>query len=63
MVTGAPDSAAKPSNLNIPNALTVLRILGVPVFGWLLLDQGGLDVSQRIWAFVAFCLLMITDRI
>ena len=36
---------------------------GVPVFGWLLLDQGGLDVSQRVWAFVAFCLLMITDRI
>ncbi len=62
-VTGSPDAAAKPSNLNIPNALTVLRILGVPVFGWLLLDQGGLDVSQRVWAFVAFVLLMITDRV
>lgn len=54
---------AKPSNWNIPNALTVLRIAGVPVFGWLLLDQHGLDVSQRVWAFVAFALLMITDRI
>ena len=65
MVTGhlPEDSAVKPSNLNVPNALTVLRILGVPVFGWLLLDQGGADVSQRVWAFVAFCLLMITDRI
>lgn len=52
-----------PSNLNVPNALTVLRILGVPLFGWLLLTQGGDDVSTRIWAFVAFCLLMITDRI
>ena len=63
MVTGSPDAAVKPSNLNVPNALTVLRILGVPVFGWLLLTQGGEDVSMRIWAFVAFCLLMITDRI
>ena len=63
MVTGSPDAAVKPSNLNVPNALTVLRILGVPVFGWLLLTQGGEDVSMRIWAFVAFCLLMITDRV
>lgn len=52
-----------PSNLNVPNALTVLRILGVPVFGWLLLSQQGEDVSTRVWAFVAFVLLMITDRI
>ncbi len=63
MVTGTPDAVVKPSNLNVPNALTVLRILGVPLFGWLLLTQGGEDVSMRVWAFVAFCLLMITDRI
>jgi len=62
--TSGPHAAeVKPSNLNVPNALTVLRILGVPVFAWLLLDQGGADVSQRVWAFIAFCLLMITDRI
>ena len=30
-----------PSNLNIANALTVLRIAGVPVFGWVLLIDGG----------------------
>ena len=58
MVTAAP-----PSNLNIANALTVLRIVGVPVFGWLLLTEGGDDVGFRLWAFVAFMLLMITDRI
>ncbi len=52
-----------PSNLNIANALTVLRILGVPVFGYLLLFQDGQDVSTRVWAWVAFALLMITDRI
>ena len=52
-----------PSNLNIANALTVLRILGVPVFGWLLLTQGGDSIEMRVWAFVAFALLMATDRI
>ena len=57
------DAAAKPSNLNIPNALTVLRIAGVPIFGWLLLTEDGLDISWRVWAFVAFALLMFTDRI
>ena len=57
------ESAAPPSNLNIANALTVLRIVGVPVFGWLLLSEGGEDVGFRVWAFVAFVLLMITDRI
>jgi CDP-diacylglycerol--glycerol-3-phosphate 3-phosphatidyltransferase len=56
-------SPSKPSNLNIPNALTVLRIVGVPLFGWLLLTQDGHDIGFRIWAFVAFVLLMITDRI
>ena len=56
-------SDTSPSNWNVPNALTVLRILGVPLFGWLLLTQDGLDVEYRIWAFVAFVLLMITDRI
>ncbi|MGI9084094.1 MAG: CDP-alcohol phosphatidyltransferase family protein [Aeromicrobium sp.] len=62
------ETAAPPSNLNIANALTVLRILGVPVFGWLLLTESGSavmggDVGFRLWAFVAFVLLMITDRI
>jgi CDP-diacylglycerol--glycerol-3-phosphate 3-phosphatidyltransferase len=57
------ESAVPPSNLNIANALTVLRIVGVPVFGWLLLTEGGDDVGFRIWAFVTFILLMITDRI
>ncbi|MCO7239457.1 CDP-diacylglycerol--glycerol-3-phosphate 3-phosphatidyltransferase [Aeromicrobium sp. CnD17-E] len=52
-----------PSNLNIANALTVVRILGVPLFGWLLLTQDGQDVSTRVWAWVAFALLMVTDRI
>lgn len=52
-----------PSNLNIANVLTVARILGVPLFGWLLLTDDGQDVSTRVWAWVAFALLMVTDRI
>ncbi len=56
-------TAQQPSNLNIANALTLLRIAGVPVFGWLLLTQHGDDISYRVWAWVAFTLLMITDRI
>lgn len=56
-------TAEEPSNLNIANALTLLRIAGVPIFGWLLLTQSGADISTRVWAWVAFCLLMITDRI
>jgi CDP-diacylglycerol--glycerol-3-phosphate 3-phosphatidyltransferase len=57
------ETAAPPSNLNIANALTVLRIVGVPVFGWLLLTEGGDDVGFRVWSWVAFILLMATDRI
>ena len=60
---GAMTTAQPPSNLNIANALTLLRIAGVPVFGWLLLSQHGDDISTRVWAWVAFALLMITDRI
>nr|WP_240941500.1 CDP-diacylglycerol--glycerol-3-phosphate 3-phosphatidyltransferase [Corynebacterium xerosis] len=47
----------------MPNALTVLRILGVPVFLWLLLQEGGEDAGWRWWAFGVFALLMITDKI
>ncbi|KAA1376470.1 CDP-alcohol phosphatidyltransferase family protein [Aeromicrobium fastidiosum] len=57
------DGATQPSNLNIANVLTVARIAGVPLFGWLLLTQGGESVGYRVAAWVAFGLLMITDRI
>ena len=45
------------------NALTVLRILMVPVFAVLLLMHGGLDPALRLWAFGVFCLAMLTDKI
>jgi CDP-diacylglycerol---glycerol-3-phosphate 3-phosphatidyltransferase len=57
------DPATPPSNLNIANFLTVLRIAGVPLFGWLLLTQDGDSVQMRVWSWIAFGALMITDKI
>lgn len=50
---------------NIANALTVLRILMVPLFVWLVLrDPGaGGDHLELWWAFGVFALAAITDRI
>ena len=56
---GAP--ATGQSSVNVPNALTVLRILLVPVFGWLLLSHGGEQVDWRWWALVVFVFAMLTD--
>ncbi len=53
--------AAEPSPWNIPNALTVLRIIMVPLFLVLLLTDGGNDVTLRWWALVVFLLAMFTD--
>ena len=47
----------------MPNALTVLRILLVPVFLVLLLAHGGDDVTTRWGALVVFLLAMLTDKI
>ncbi|KNX36787.1 CDP-diacylglycerol--glycerol-3-phosphate 3-phosphatidyltransferase [Luteipulveratus halotolerans] len=62
-----PDPAAEPSsgvsNWNIANYLTVLRIALVPVFGWLLLADGGDSTGMRVAAFVVFTIASITDRI
>ena len=53
---------AAPSNWNIANGLTTLRLVLVPVFGWLLLMGDGQDTSVRLWALVVFLLAAITDR-
>jgi CDP-diacylglycerol--glycerol-3-phosphate 3-phosphatidyltransferase len=57
------DAEARTSNLNVPNALTTLRILMVPFFGWALLHDGGDSITWRIVAFVIFVAAMITDKI
>ncbi len=55
-------AGAVPSIYNAANALTTLRILLVPVLGWLLISDGGHDVSMRVWAFVVFLVAIATDR-
>ena len=45
----------------MPNALTVLRILMVPLFLVFLLADGGNDVTLRWWALVVFLVAMFTD--
>jgi CDP-diacylglycerol---glycerol-3-phosphate 3-phosphatidyltransferase len=47
---------------NLPNGLTVLRLLLVPLMGWLLLREGGADEASRVGAFVTFSAAMITDQ-
>ena len=53
----------KPSNWNVPNALTTLRIVLVPFFGWALLQDGGDSSAWRWIAFAIFAVAMITDKI
>jgi CDP-diacylglycerol--glycerol-3-phosphate 3-phosphatidyltransferase len=51
------------SNWNLPNALTTLRIVMVPFFGWALLVDGGDSVLWRCVAYGLFVIAMITDKI
>lgn len=53
----------RPTDWNVPNALTVLRFLLVPVFAALLLHEGGDDPWWRFWAFVVFFGAALTDGI
>ena len=53
----------KQNNWNLPNALTTLRILMVPFFGWALLVDGGDSILWRVVAWVVFVAAMITDKI
>jgi CDP-diacylglycerol--glycerol-3-phosphate 3-phosphatidyltransferase len=62
----APDPAATPPQtarlVNLPNALTLLRLAVVPVFAMLLLADGGTSTEGRYWATLVFALAIITDR-
>jgi CDP-diacylglycerol--glycerol-3-phosphate 3-phosphatidyltransferase len=54
---------AKQNNWNLPNALTTLRIVMVPFFGWALLVDGGDSIVWRLVAWALFVAAMITDKI
>lgn len=54
---------AKSSNLNVPNTITVVRILMAPVFLWALFADDGADGALRWWAAVIFVVAIATDGI
>jgi CDP-diacylglycerol---glycerol-3-phosphate 3-phosphatidyltransferase len=58
--TGSP--AAAPSVWNVANGLTVLRLVLVPLFAWLLFRDGGDDVTGRLLATAVFTVAILTDR-
>lgn len=60
---GGPGTATVPSPWNVANALTVLRIVLVPLFAWLLLHDGGDDPTWRVAAWVTFTAAVVTDRV
>ena len=47
--------------MNLPNKLTLLRVLLIPVFVVLLLLDGGESTTLRIAALIIFCLASFTD--
>ncbi|MEU0988287.1 CDP-diacylglycerol--glycerol-3-phosphate 3-phosphatidyltransferase [Streptomyces sp. NPDC005953] len=46
---------------NIANILTMVRLVLVPGFVFLMLQDGGYDPVWRAWAWAAFAVAMITD--
>jgi CDP-diacylglycerol---glycerol-3-phosphate 3-phosphatidyltransferase len=47
----------------LPNIITIVRILCAPVFLWMLLADGGTDGPLRWWAAVLFIVAIATDGI
>ena len=47
--------------MNLPNSLTVIRILALPFFAWALFKNGGDDSTWRIIAWCAFFIVGMTD--
>ena len=52
---------SKRDNLNLPNALTVLRLIAVPFCAYALFKNGGDDSTWRIIAWCGFFLVGLTD--
>lgn len=61
-MTARPRTTPAPSNWNIANALTALRLVLVPFFGWSLLADDGESTGLRILALAVFLVAAITDR-
>lgn len=57
----SPADRTRSANWNLPNAITVVRIVMAPVFFWLLLADAGADGPMRWWAAVIFIVAISTD--
>jgi CDP-diacylglycerol---glycerol-3-phosphate 3-phosphatidyltransferase len=57
------DAAQSASAWNLPNALTALRLLLVPVFAWLLYRSNGGSDSAAVAAAIVFAVASLTDFI
>ena len=57
-----PPAAPRPLLVNLPNLLTGLRLVLVPVFLLFLFAGDGHQTGSRITAFVVFAVAVITDR-
>ncbi len=55
--------APRPSNWNLPNALTLLRIVMVPFFIWAFVADGGRYGALRWVAVVLFVVAIYTDKL
>ena len=53
----------RPSELNLPNSITVLRILALPLCAYALFRNGGDDYTWRIIAWWLFFLVGLTDML
>jgi CDP-diacylglycerol--glycerol-3-phosphate 3-phosphatidyltransferase len=56
------DPPSAVSAWNVANALTMFRLVLVPVFLLVLFHRGGHDTEWRIWAWVVFAVASVTDR-
>ena len=55
------DPIGSTSAWNVPNGLTVFRLLLVPLFGYLLLVDDGSNRTMRLWAALVFAIASWTD--
>ena len=60
MSTASAAGERKPSSWNVPNVLTALRVVLVPVFAWVLLSHPH-EQDWRYWATAVFAIAILTD--
>jgi len=62
-MTSSAGSSGRSANWNLPNAITIVRILLAPIFFWMLLADDGADGWLRWAAAALFIIAIATDGI